>query len=749
MARTIESPGVQITEIDLSLRGGLPIGTNILINGVTDQGPSQELLNVTSIEEYEQIYGVPTNAAERYAYHTVKQVLQTPAKLLFNRLPYGNTGGGEGYDDSGYSVLMYPVYTVTPSTTGAIEDYSVLSGDYLVGRPTQTVISEAEYISWQQGGIEWGSLTKTFSGGDADRFVEVGKPEDAGIIVINKLQTTVNQDFEGYFVGLSDNTQSSTSGLTPDVEFTSIKSIETGAGADGSDIIGNDWNTLSDTRLSFALSGNITDTPDSISEAIESAPTWDFGAQDYRDGLIIGLYKFARSGYTSEENALRFAGVETHVGSLGADRKYTHPTGFQETTFFLEKLVDQSSTYLDVMVNPNLSKGNWLTDEGVPSRKVNVLTSDILETLSPSNVGVLSSDAGYTLGTYKEKAEVTKDVGAIKRKLELGLRLADDWEVYPLDIVLDAGLSTIHTTTTILDEGGEFDDTKPVPMDSDAEMVAVEENWATIVGDFDTFCRDTRKDCMFIADCYRNILLKGKNYKTLTDKSKNFSQDIYSPLKQLTANINSNYSAFYAQWLRVFDNTSNDFTWVPYSGFQGAIMAKLDSKLYAWSAPAGLENGIVTGAVDVALQSTQKQRDLLYRNNINAVVDFPNEGIVCWGQKTLQKKPSAFDRINVRRLFLALEKSTRSLMKYFVFQPNTVFTRTRVVNILTPIFDVAKNNEGVYDYRIICDGRNNTPSVIDANEMVVDIYLKPVRTAEFILVNFYATRTDQSFDELI
>jgi len=88
MARTIESPGVQITEIDLSLRGSLPIGTNILINGFTDQGPSQELLNVTSIQEYEQIYGVPTNAAERYAYHTVKQVLQTPAKLLFNRLPF-------------------------------------------------------------------------------------------------------------------------------------------------------------------------------------------------------------------------------------------------------------------------------------------------------------------------------------------------------------------------------------------------------------------------------------------------------------------------------------------------------------------------------------------------------------------------------------------------------------------------------------------------------------------------------------
>jgi phage tail sheath protein FI len=123
--------------------------------------------------------------------------------------------------------------------------------------------------------------------------------------------------------------------------------------------------------------------------------------------------------------------------------------------------------------------------------------------------------------------------------------------------------------------------------------------------------------------------------------------------------------------------------------------------------------------------------------------------MVIWGQKTLFKNPSAFDRINVRRLFLYLEKLVRGTMKFYVFEPNTLLTRTQVVNNLTPVFDNVKNTQGLYDYLIICDERNNTPDRIDQNELVVDIYLKPVRAAEFILVNFYATRTGQDFNELL
>jgi len=139
----------------------------------------------------------------------------------------------------------------------------------------------------------------------------------------------------------------------------------------------------------------------------------------------------------------------------------------------------------------------------------------------------------------------------------------------------------------------------------------------------------------------------------------------------------------------------------------------------------------------------------LYKINVNPIAFFPADGFVIYGQKTLYKKPSAFDRINVRRLFLYLEKSTQSVLKFFLFEPNSISTRTRLVGAITPVFDQAKVNDGIYNYQIICDERNNTPDIIDNNEMKVSIYIQPVRTAEYILADFIATRTGVDFQEII
>jgi len=187
----------------------------------------------------------------------------------------------------------------------------------------------------------------------------------------------------------------------------------------------------------------------------------------------------------------------------------------------------------------------------------------------------------------------------------------------------------------------------------------------------------------------------------------------------------------------------------PSSGYLASIMANTDANFDPWFAPAGFTRGRLTGAAGLALFPTQKQRDQLYKISVNPIPSFPVEGPVVFGQKTLQKLPSAFDRINVRRLFLYLEKATKNTVRNFIFEPNTLLTRTRVVNTLTPIFENVKNSEGLFDYLIICDERNNIPDIIDANELRVDIYLKPTRAAEFILVNFYATKTGTDFNELV
>ena len=200
--------------------------------------------------------------------------------------------------------------------------------------------------------------------------------------------------------------------------------------------------------------------------------------------------------------------------------------------------------------------------------------------------------------------------------------------------------------------------------------------------------------------------------------------------------------------MKVYDSYSGLFIYVPSSGFASAKMASVDAQIGPWGAPAGFNRGIVNDAVDIAVAPNQRQRDDLYSVNLNPIATFQDRGNVFFGQKTLLKKPSAFDRINVRRTFLYLEKITKKTMQYFLFENNTLFTRSRVVNTLTPTFERIKVDDGLYDYLIVCDERNNTPEVIDQNEMVVDIYLKPVKTAEFILVNFMATRTDANFQEL-
>ena len=273
--------------------------------------------------------------------------------------------------------------------------------------------------------------------------------------------------------------------------------------------------------------------------------------------------------------------------------------------------------------------------------------------------------------------------------------------------------------------------------------------WLDVTNKFSQFAQFRRKDCVFISDPIRHIFVQGENYKTLDDKTKNFSSNIYWPLRNLYNNYNTSYSVAYSNWVRVLDGFSTKPVWIPFSGFAAAIYTSNDAIVFPWGAPAGLNRGIVTGITDIAVNPQQKQRDLLYKISINPVVNFPNEGTVIMGQKTLLKAPSAFDRINVRRLFLYLEKSVLNTSKFFVFEPNTTFTRTRLVNTITPVFDLAKNTQGIFDYLIVCNDTNNTPEIVDDNTLVVDIYIKPTRTAEFILVNFYATRTSQDFQELL
>ena len=210
--------------------------------------------------------------------------------------------------------------------------------------------------------------------------------------------------------------------------------------------------------------------------------------------------------------------------------------------------------------------------------------------------------------------------------------------------------------------------------------------------------------------------------------------------------IDSSYMATYWPWVKIMDTDRNKPVWVPPSVVLPNIFAYNDNVAFEWFAPAGLNRGGITEAVDIETKLTFSQRDSLYDNKINPIATFPGQGICVWGQKTLQVKASALDRINVRRLLIAMKKFIASSTRYLVFENNTTETRQRFLNIVNPYLERVKARQGLYAFRVVMDETNNTPDVIDRNQMYGQIFLQPAKTAEFIILDFNILPTGASFE---
>ncbi len=214
-------------------------------------------------------------------------------------------------------------------------------------------------------------------------------------------------------------------------------------------------------------------------------------------------------------------------------------------------------------------------------------------------------------------------------------------------------------------------------------------------------------------------------------------------------NENSSYVATYPNWLNIYDKWNAKYRWVPASGHVAGVYANTDNVSEAWFAPAGLNRGQINQVRKLAWNPSKGERDILYKNGLNPIVSFPGQGKVVWGQKNMLDKNSAFNRVNVRRLFIIIGKAVSTSLKYFLFEPNDSFTRLAIINMIDPFLRDIVARRGIFDYLIVCDGRNNTAERIDRNELWCDIYIKPTRTAEFIVLNLIATKTGASFTELV
>ena len=223
--------------------------------------------------------------------------------------------------------------------------------------------------------------------------------------------------------------------------------------------------------------------------------------------------------------------------------------------------------------------------------------------------------------------------------------------------------------------------------------------------------------------------------------------DTIATTKSTIKTLDTNYAAVYYPWIKIVDRSTNSPVWVPPSVVIPGVISYTDQVAHEWYAPAGLNRGGLTTVLEAKTRLTHSERDDLYENRINPIASFPGQGVVVFGQKTLQSKPSALDRINVRRLLIAVRKFIASSSRYLVFEQNTQALRNRFLNIVNPYLEQVQQNSGLSAFRVVMDDSNNTPDIVDRNQLVGQIFIQPTRTAEFIVLDFVVQPTGATFPE--
>ena len=247
---------------------------------------------------------------------------------------------------------------------------------------------------------------------------------------------------------------------------------------------------------------------------------------------------------------------------------------------------------------------------------------------------------------------------------------------------------------------------------------------------------EIRKDCMvFVSPAAASVL-------------DNVGSEATSIVAEVASYTRSSFAVFDSGWKYMYNRYYDQYVWVPCNGDIAGLCASTDNVADPWFSPAGYNRGAIKNAVKLAYSPNKTDRDTLYKAGVNPVVGFPGSGIVLFGDKTLLEKPSAFDRINVRRLFITLEKAIATAAKFQLFEFNDAFTRAQFKNLVEPFLRDVQGRRGIYDFRVVCDETNNTSQIVDSNQFVADIFIQPAKSINFIQLNFVATRTGIAFEEV-
>lgn len=737
------------------------------------------------------------------------------------------------------------------------ENFDVEEGKdvtYVIGAPATFNVSLSEYYQIISG--EYFQWSKE---GKIENFGKELKNtlENAAIVAINVSRTTINDSYEGYYFGITDNIFNEPSDdyslkAIDSIKFTNWtrKANEVAGIIDSKDEKENKFIEISKNRLDFQTASSIKGSISSILQ--NSINSFDTSTEDYDDTVNFAIFKLAKSAVGTEAMKLTYSIVEKYNAALGKGRLYSTANNVSPQNYFIENIVDGSRN-ISIMVNPYIANRIKLLEDGSLQGKVRFLSNkliniykdmekkyissqipasiassdDISKAIKLSNINInnwknLSKRAGvsidmlnkfagedeayacfspsnslYPFATYSVPKKNNKVIGNTPAKITRILDVISNDEEYPdIDIVVEGGLSTIYAysnnakaaiqednNSIISNEGdGALDEeqggnnhtfnsalilqgiedlrTSRTSLTEEAENVmndytAIQEAFQSIANSFQN---GGRGDTFYVADILRGTLLRGANTKVerlygtkLTNNiysgdekvNHSWSTSIYNPIKHLVENFTTSYASVYAQWVKINDTHTNEKVWVPVSGYMTALMCASDQLQGPWYAAAGLNRGIVEGVLDCAVNPNQKQRGDLYKICVNSVPKLANIGITNWGIRTLSKKASAFDQNTCRRTFLFIEKAIKKLLRYYLFEPNNAYTQLAIYNEIEPYMESIRNQGGVYSYTVVVDSSNNTPEIVNAGNLAVDVSAAPTRTAEFIVLNMTANKYTQ------
>ena len=449
------------------------------------------------------------------------------------------------------------------------------------------------------------------------------------------------------------------------------------------------------------------------------------------------------------DNKIAITVLETFTGSL--DKTAKDDNG---NSLFIDNVVnneDTGSTYVKLFSNyqTSLTGSQSITDE--VREIVSPASNDTKVTLAvPASLGSklwwTKDKPSMSLGFTNEQTKKYISYATIVATMENVFDALSNVDEIDIDLVMDAGLSTIaNRVKKYCDKHPE--ETKMIYDVFYDKISSVEDvaGWKSMCSKLTTFCQTTRKDCITLLDAPRSLCVKD-NVKLVSPGGKySVDYDILPKFNYL-GGMNSSYAAGYCDWLLAVDDFTSKNVWLPPSiAAEGAVIYTDYNSNY-WMPPAGQARGNVMWAVDVAFNPNAQQQDSIYSKGWNYAIS-SSGSIMVWGQKTMLNSTSSFNRINIRRLFCRLERMTRKNSKWVIFEINNERTRNIYKDRIDPIFANVKAMGGIFDYQIICDARNNTPTVVQNNEFRSAFLIKPEHAAEYIILTFFNMNQDMDFSE--